>query len=72
MMFDMAMTEDIRTQVRQKMKEEGLSTYKLAEAVETTQPNISRILSGRSGGIPKLWQKILKRLGLKLVVVRDE
>ena len=54
------------------MKEQGVSTYKLADAVETAQPNIARILSGRSGSIPDLWQRVFKALGLKLVVVKDD
>lgn len=47
----------------------GISTYKLAELARMSQPNVSRALSGRSGGIPTTWQRILDALGLELVAV---
>ena len=50
------------------MREQGVSTYRLAELVDTVQPNISRILSGRSGSIPDLWGKVFDALNLELVV----
>jgi transcriptional regulator with XRE-family HTH domain len=66
--FNVGMNDEIRQRVRQRMKEKGLSTYKLADLVETVQPNISRILSGRSGSIPELWVKVFDALGLELTV----
>lgn len=67
-MFNVGMNDDIRRQVREAMREKDISTYRLAEMVKTVQPNISRILSGRSGSIPELWTKVLDALGLELVV----
>jgi predicted transcriptional regulator len=66
-MFYMGMTDEIRQKVRDAMREQGLSTYKLADKVGTSQPNIARILTGRSGSIPALWEKTLDALGLELV-----
>lgn len=55
--------------VRQRMKAQGLTQEVLAEKLGTLQPSIARLLSGKSGAIPKLWQEVLDELGLELVAV---
>lgn len=51
------------------MKARGLTQETLAEKLGTLQPSIARLLSGRSGAVPKLWQDVLDELGLELVAV---
>lgn len=51
------------------MKAQGLTQEGLAEQLGTVQPSIARLLSGRSGAVPKLWQEVLDTLGLELVAV---
>ena len=66
-------TEEVNKQVqeaiRQRMRERGLSQEALGEAVGMSQPNIARILSGRSGKVPQSVQEILEVLDLELVAV---
>jgi transcriptional regulator with XRE-family HTH domain len=51
------------------MKAQGLTQEGLAEKLGTLQPSIARLLSGKSGAIPKLWQEVLDQLDLELVAV---
>jgi transcriptional regulator with XRE-family HTH domain len=64
-----AMTDEIRKAARDAMEREGISSYKLAELTGIEQPNITRLLTGRSGSVPKNWAKVLDALGLVLVAV---
>lgn len=63
-----SMTDSIREMVRESMNQQGISTYRLAQLTEIEQPNVTRLLKGRSGKIPDSWQKILDALDLELVV----
>lgn len=63
------MNDTIRKRVRSEMDRADVSTYQLAELVGMKQPNVTRVLTGRSGSIPDSWQKILDALDLELVVV---
>ena len=63
-----SMTDSIREMVRESMNQQGISTYRLAQLTEIEQPNVTRLLKGRSGNIPDSWQKILDALDLELVV----
>lgn len=68
-MSNMEMNTKVRQKVREVMSSKEISTYKLAELAEMSQPNVARALSGRSGSVPTTWQRILDALGLELVVV---
>ena len=68
-MSNMRMNDRVRMTTKAVMAEKGISTYKLAELVNSSQPNVARALSGRSGSIPTTWQKILDALGLELIAV---
>lgn len=63
------MNNQIRELVRHIMQEEGISSYKLADLLDMKQPNVTRVLTGRSGNIPNSWQKILDIFELELVAV---
>ena len=65
----MDVNRPIRDAVRQRMKAQGLTQEGLAEQLGTLQPSIARLLSGRSGAVPKLWQEVLDAVGLELVAV---
>lgn len=45
------------------------SQEELGELVHMAQPNVARLLSGRSGRVPETWQRVLDALGLELVAV---
>ncbi len=61
------MTDEIRAQLRQYLKDHNLSQAALAAQVETDRHTISRALS-TNGKLPPIWQKMLDALGLELVL----
>lgn len=66
------MTEKIRQQIRDVMTEQEMTTYRLAQMTGIDQPNVTRLLKGRSGKIPESWQKVLDALGLELIVKQKD
>lgn len=60
------MNERISAVMRAKMKEKGITQEKLAELTGISQPNISRLLAGRSPQVPKSIKSVLDVLGLEL------
>lgn len=65
----MDMNAAIREVARSRMKAQGLTQEGLADQLGTVQPSIARLLTGKSGALPKLWQEVLDELGLELVAV---
>jgi transcriptional regulator with XRE-family HTH domain len=63
------MTEDIIKTVKTTMTEKGVTQIELSEATGMTETQTSRILTGKSTGLPVFWQKALDHLGLRLVAV---
>jgi transcriptional regulator with XRE-family HTH domain len=66
------MNDEIRRRVVEEMERQKLTRYQLAKDIGVEAPNVSRLLNGRSGKVPESWDAIFKRLGLKLVVVKDD
>jgi transcriptional regulator with XRE-family HTH domain len=62
----MRVNERISSVMRAKMKEKGITQEKLAELTGISQPNISRLLAGRSPQMPKSIRSVLDALGLEL------
>jgi transcriptional regulator with XRE-family HTH domain len=62
----MIVNEKITGAIRQKMKEKGLTQKELSERVGLSQPNLARLLAGRSPRVPDSLQKVLDHLGLEL------
>lgn len=62
------MNESIRRAVKQRMDEKGLSQGDVARALQMQRPNLTKMLSGRSGEIPRNWQELLDFLDLELTV----
>ena len=60
--------EDVVAQVRQALKDQGLTQAKLAEMLNTTQPAISRTLTASVLNDRSHWPAILDLLGLEVVI----
>lgn len=63
------MNEKVREAARKAMAEKALSQGELARQLEVDRPSITRLMSGNSGKIPKLWQEVLDALDLELVAI---
>ncbi|MDR6219206.1 helix-turn-helix transcriptional regulator [Deinococcus soli (ex Cha et al. 2016)] len=61
------MNDHIRQQVRNIMKERGITQQQLADLTGIQRPNVTRLLSGTSGQVPDNWQRILDALELDLI-----
>lgn len=61
--------DEIREKVRQRLKAEGLSRSALADELGVSHQYVSALLRGEKGGVTQTWERILKRLGLRIVVV---
>lgn len=59
--------DHIRQQVRDIMKERGITQQQLADLTGIQRPNVTRLLSGTSGQVPDNWQRILDALELDLI-----
>lgn len=66
--YSQGMNDEVRDAVRKAMKEQGISQVKLAEELGVDRVNLTRALSGRSGKIPDLWQRIFERFGLEITI----
>ncbi len=62
----MNMNEKVTTAIRRKMKERGMTQLQLGEATDISQPNLSRMLSGRSPRVPDTLCRVLDELGLEI------
>ena len=63
------MNQKVREAVKEAMNTRELSQGELARQLEVDRPSITRLLSGTSGKVPKLWQEVLDALDLELVAV---
>jgi transcriptional regulator with XRE-family HTH domain len=63
------MTKEIREEVLAEASKKGLSQSDLADVADVTPTQMSRMLTGKSNGLPKAWEAVLKAVGLRLVVV---
>lgn len=63
------MNEEVREAVKREMERREMSQGELARQLEMERPNLTRLLSGRSGKIPKVWQDVLDALDLELVAL---
>lgn len=61
------MTDELRAQIRQYLKDHGLTQTALAMEIGTDRHTINRALSS-NGSVPPIWQKMLDALGLELVL----
>ena len=68
-MMQSPMNEQIRQAMRDAIEAQGTSQNKIADALDTNQPNINRLLAGRSGKIPDLMHDVLEHLELELMAI---
>lgn len=68
-MMRIGMNEEVREAVKREMEKREVSQGELAKLINVERPNLTRILSGRSGKIPKVWQEILDTLDMELVAL---
>ena len=66
------MDEGIREQIKRCIKEKSVTQGEIAKALGIARPNITRMLTGRSGQVPDNWVKLLDYLGLELTVQHRE
>ena len=59
---------DLAAQLRQTLKDQGITQNKLAEMLHTTQPVISRTLTASVLNDRSHWPAILDVLGLEVVI----
>jgi transcriptional regulator with XRE-family HTH domain len=65
----MGMNKVITQQIREVMESKAISQGELSRRTGIGRPNITRMLSGRSGKIPESWQTVFDELGLELIAV---
>jgi ribosome-binding protein aMBF1 (putative translation factor) len=65
----MGVTDNVRQQIEQVRREKNLTHEDLAAMIAIDRPNLTRMLSGTSGKLPKKWQALLDALGLELKAV---
>ncbi|MFC3718260.1 hypothetical protein ACFOME_03710 [Deinococcus metalli] len=51
------------------MEKRDMSQGDLAKLLSVERPNLTRLLNGRSGQVPKMWQEVFNALGLEIIVV---
>lgn len=60
--------EDLAAQLRQALKDRGITQAQLAQQLDTTQPVISRALQASVLNERSHWPAILDTLGLEIVI----
>ena len=51
------------------MKKREMTHSDLAELISVERPNLTRLLTGKSGKVPKMWQDVFDALELEVIVV---
>lgn len=63
------MNKQVQEAVRQELKRRKMTHGDLAHLISVERPNLTRVLTGKSGKVPKMWQEIFDALGLEIIVV---
>lgn len=63
------MNDNIRTAFRKRMKELNLTQEDIGATLGAPQSSISRVLTGKSGKIPELIERMADHLGLEVTAV---
>lgn len=64
------MNQQIRALVIEIMEEKDINQGELAKEMGLDREAINRMLNGRTGKIPKNWQKLFKLLGIEIEAKR--
>lgn len=62
------MDEDARAQLRAELKAQGLTQTELAAELGMSRVHLNRLLSGERGQIPIDLQRLVERLGFRIVL----
>jgi len=62
------LSAEILATIKRRIEEKGLTQAEIARAIGMERPNVTRMLTGRSGQAPDNWVKLLDLLGLELTV----
>lgn len=62
------MDEDARAQLRAELKAQGLTQTELAAELGMSRVHLNRLLSGERGQIPTDLQRLIERLGFRIVL----
>ena len=64
------MTDDFRKQVKIRLSfDKNLSQIELAEKLGVSRQYLNRVLNGRDGKMPDIWQAILEELDMTVMSV---
>ena len=66
------MNDQIRQSVRVELARMNMTQSKLADDVGISRQYVSDLMRAKTGDIPDAWNKILGRLNLKLVAIRED
>jgi transcriptional regulator with XRE-family HTH domain len=64
------MDDDARAQLRAEIKARGLTQSELAAELGMSRVHLNRLLSGERGQIPADLQRLIERLGFRVVLER--
>ena len=68
----MNVNDRIRRDIRELLKQRGLSQQDLANLTGIERPNINAMLNGKIGKMPERWEKVLEALGVDVGVVKPK
>ena len=63
------MNDQIRKVVSIELAKRGMNQADLADKLNISKQHLSRMVMGKSSGLPKTWEKVLDELELNLLVV---
>lgn len=66
------MNESIRQAVKKAIEDSGVSQNEFARSIAYPESHFSRVMNGKRGFVPDVWQRIFEALGLELVVVKKK
>ncbi|WP_326493061.1 helix-turn-helix domain-containing protein [Deinococcus sp. SL84] len=55
--------------VRQELEKREMTQAELAQVLGIERANLNRVLTGRSGKVPTVWQGIFDELGFKVIII---
>ena len=68
MVQSQSVNDAIRTAIRIELAKRRMNQSELASRVNVSKQHMSSLMSGKSGNVSEVWQRIFDELGLELVV----
>lgn len=66
------MNRDVVKQVKQLMREDGITQDVLAERMRVERIYVNRMLTNNTSKMPRRWQQLLDELGYEVVIQRKK